>query len=249
MSKTKELVKNETAALPASIVDGNADAVDTSAVGGVPYITFLNTKSPRYAELTAALPGAKEPDPVLVRPIPEPPLLMSPLKLHLMYASQFWAELDQDTGDPVEVQSVRPEWGSQQHLKEIIETVVIAYHGERVIPARMTFKRAMCVGAAAAAKTLKLAATPEWFAYSDAHAATANIASGFARFTTTFAVTRKTARSTGRAYYQADARIAPTTQAEYAIFVNEMRKTDSLASLRACVDSYKRRVGVLTAAM
>ena len=249
MSKTKEVAKVAQNQLPAAYMDGNADGVDTSAVGGVPYIKFLNIKSPTYAELTALLPGAKEPDPVLVRPVPEPPLLLSPLKLHVMYANQVWAQLDENTGDPIEVQSVRPEWGSQKNLREIIEAVVFAYSGERVIPARITFKGGLCTGAAAAAKTLKMAAKPDWFSYSDAHKATANISAAFARFTATFTVSQRTARTTGRKYYVSDARILPTTEAEYSLFVQEMSKPESIASLRAVVANYQRRVAFLQQAM
>lgn len=232
MAKTAVATKAET--MPSTEV-----GVDTSKVGGVPYVVFTSTKSPRYPELALMIPGLKEPDVVLIQPAPMPPIRLSPFRAFLVAAREYWATIQED-GEVTRVVRTRPDpWDAS--LKQVIEAAVIVHNGEKLVPARATFKTYKCSGAALAAKALKLASSPEWAGFSDAHAATLQLPAPYMRFTATFRMVAGTAK-TGRKYYRADASIIPTTVAEAKLLKAAQDSPEWLSQAKAVSDSLARRI-------
>jgi hypothetical protein len=219
--------------------------VDTSRVGGTPFATFISAKSPRFPELAAAIPGLKEPQVVLIRPQPQRPIRLDPFKVHLITARQFWVESEEDHS-LIRVQYNRPEKYSAE-LKETIEAVVLAYAGNKVFPARVTFKTTKCVGAAVAAKTLKLAASASWADEGPEYAATLQLPMPWARFTATFTCTQQTARFSGRKYWLSNATITPTSESDAATVAAAFKDEEVQATYNAVLASFNRRVAELDA--
>lgn len=216
----------------------HSTAIDTSRIGGVPYIAFVSAKSPRFAEWAAAISDLKEPDALLLRPTPYPPVRLSPFNLHFLAGTQFWVESD-DEGNLVRVSEVEDR--ADDSLKECVEAVVLAYLNGGIVPSRVSFRTTKCPAAKTLAHTLKVAATPEWGTFSEQHASTLAIPEPALRFVGTIISAPRTSRG-GRRYYQSSARVRPTSGAELKTLAGVVSDKGFREALETVYGSYEHRL-------
>lgn len=243
MSKSKSLasetlpvpVTSQLPALPAA----PECAVSPYSSGGVPFIRFASHKSPKWAELSAALPGLHEGDPILCFPEPDDPVKLAPMKFFLWSARGYFAELSESDGEILDASWV--EDSLRPALKEAVDSVILVFVGDRIIPARCTWRTTKCPAVKLAVKARDRAASPEWGKTGPDYAASLAIDQPFARFTTTVSVVERTGGK-GRKYQLANGKISPASVGDYAVLKAMFADPDQRKLFDRIVEGYDRRL-------
>lgn len=219
---------------------GMTNYSDTS--GGSPYVGFASPKSPKWDTLKAAIPTLKDGDPYYNDP-KQGPILLAPLRYHLIQYAQYWAKLDENN-KPVRVLAEDPRnWGHE--CKEHVETVILAFIGDRVVPTVATFRSVKAGGVTEGIKALKLAATPDWAKKSPEHKSSMAVAEAFGRFVVTVETFTETAKGTGRKMVKAKSTVKPVTPAEAKLLLDSANTPEFAKEYKAATELFARRLKVL----
>jgi hypothetical protein len=230
LAKKSLVATNDSPTLPAP----SFDVTESGDYTKTPYVFFASSKSPQWAALKASIPDVNEMDAVLSLPEPEEPVVLRPFRCFLLAAKQFWGEFN-ESGELLSASMEKDE-----SFVETIETVLLVQVGQRLIPARCTFRRGMCPAIHTLTRAVKLASSPEWGEKSPEHAATLSIGSSNLRFVATIRSHKRTSKTSGRAYNFAEASIKPTSAADGQML---SRCNEEHAALVVAVgESFQRRV-------
>ncbi len=241
----KKSLMSETALVPVGGLPAVFDAPPDDMAGGgkrSAYVTFASQKSPSWGKLAAAVPGLQEPQPVLIRPDPYPPVALTPFRFHLIAAKQYWVRMN-DAGDLIEVTRDRPE--GETKLIEFIETLALVHHGGGLTAARVTFKRGMSGAAKTAVASLKLAATPEWGKLSPEHEASLSFPKPFGRFVVEVTAGKRVSLSSGYKYGFAGAAVSAAGPDEWVSIQRYFANEDTKQEFDTAYKGYERRISEL----
>lgn len=189
---------------------------------GTAYAVFAHPRSPSWGSLSAALPGLKEADVVLVRPKPAPPVKIDSPRFFLLRAKQFWAKFD-NAGALVKAWAEKPGFRSD----DVIDAIVLLFLPDgNVEPARMRFKSTKSGPAKVAAAAKDACQSPEWGETSAAHKAALSAPYPWMRVTTSITTKPRTSRGSGNAYVQAEGTAHPATPNDWMAVKTFMERPD-----------------------
>lgn len=238
-------------AAPIAVVRGGFDTT--------PYIVFATSKSAKlWPVMSAAIQGLETDETVLLRPEPKRPVRLSPLRFHLLAAFQYWAQFDQADFRPNAARLEPPEEGTMREWAEQIESVVLAYHGEKLVPASIRWGKTKCGGAHKAIAALRNCskvseggiegAFEEWGALSADHKLTQGVPVNWARFVAQCKVLGgKTSKTSGFRYAPSTSLIFPATAGELKIVSDSFADAEFVKSLDAVKARYEREVETIRA--
>ncbi len=174
---------------------------------GTSYAVFAHPRSPSWATLSAAIPGLKEADVVIVRPKPLPPVKVDSPRFFLLKAKQFWAKFD-NNGAMVKAWAEKP----AGRTDDVIDTIVMLLLPDgSAEPARMRFKTTKSGPAKVAAAAKEACQEPEWGETSASHKAALAAPYPWMRVVTSVTTKPRTSRGSGNAYVQAEGTAHPAT--------------------------------------
>lgn len=206
-----------------------------------PYVCFASPAAKQqWPRLVAAIPNVKEADQVLVTPTRSAQL--TPLKFHLLIARQYWAHVSADG----QILAARDKEHPNPY-REQIEAVVIAYDGETLVPANMTFKSTKCGACQDMCRALVEASSPDWAKKSPAHELTLQATKPFMRFFGVVDTVKRTAKQSGLSYIQATVTIHPTTAVEWKLLAKFLQMQEFMDALQVASDRFERRVAEISA--
>lgn len=204
-----------------------------------PYVQFMTRKAGSWEDTARAIPGLEPGNAVLFRPT-ERAVRLSPFRCHFVTGKQYWAQTD----DSYKLESVRFE--PTDEYTEYVDSVLLLYVGDALIPATCRFRGATCKAAQKMAGALQQAGTPEWGTLSPEHRASLGAPHPFARFFATVSTGAGTARGSGRVFVKADAAISPSGVVEATAVGNAFRDEAFKSALQEIAETYKRRVEEVT---
>lgn len=202
-----------------------------------PYVTFAHPKrSDEWSKVRAVHPAVEEGDIFLVEKVPT---YLPQIKLTMMAYRQLWVHSN-DSGSIILAVSKQEE---PHPFKERIESVVLVYLEDRVVPATMTFKTTKCGAAHSLSDALLEAATEDWAKKSQAHAETLVAQKPFMRY---FGLVRlgpqRTGKKTGLPYVPAEATISPTSVPEWKALGKAFQDPKFSEVLNSVTSRYESRV-------
>lgn len=228
---------------------GAISVVASRAIG--PYVVFAQPKATeQWTSLARAIPGLKDGDPCLVRPDPEKPVLLQPLRFTMMACTQYWLQTDPkkqgariDGVNPSLVQKPRSD-GPYSWLENVFAAAIVyvPVDGKVVaVPATVGFKTVKCPAALSLKLAIEEAEKPEWAEQSMAHKAAFQ---AFAKpWLRVVAAVNLTPRSgTGNPYVAARSVCAPAGPEEYRATRELMASEDGMKSLRGLKEHYLGRL-------
>jgi hypothetical protein len=204
--------------------------------GSTPYVVFASTRGKSWANAAVACPGLKESDPVLIRPAPDAPVLLSPFRFFYVAGFEYHASRDANG----KLTAVSPTRSKDLHTE--VEALLLVFTPDGLVPARCTFKRGCTPAAQLAAEMKRKAESPEWGKLSPDHAASLQIPIPFGRFVVTASTGLKLAKTGGKRYPVTEGRVAPTGRAEAEELVNLFADDAGKAAYEAVLNSYNRTV-------
>lgn len=205
-----------------------------------PYVTFAHPMSPLWTKIIAKYPALQEGEQYLVEG--ETYTKLNPFKYVLMMAKQYWAKGDK-TGLTAASMTEK-----QFPFKEQIETVIIVFLPDRLVPATCGFRSTKCGAVHPMVEALAEAATPAWAEKSPAHKLTLTCEKPFMRFFGTVVLgNQKTSKSSGNPYIPGNVQVSPTTAVEWKqmaeYFVGDsMQVKDFYADLNGIAETFTRRM-------
>jgi hypothetical protein len=212
-----------------------------------PYVVFAHPMSRvLWPKLSQAIAGLDEGDTVLVLPEPQRPVKLSPMRFMLLAAFQYWGRVT-DTGELTAART-EPPTEDKREWKEQIESVLLVFAENRIIPAGMLWKTTKCGGVHRAIDALKLAANlEEWGKQSADHKLTLAVPVVWGRFVAqTKLAGAKTAKGSGYTYRPATSLIFPTTAAEMKLLSDSFADDGFSAAMNAVQKRYEFRVSEVT---
>jgi len=244
MSDEQKSLLAQSTTLPAVVTGDNGTLIQVGppAFKASTYVTFASPrKTDQWLKFQTLFPGIQDGAQILVRPEPRPSIKLDPFRFHLIAARQFYAEVADD-GVMLRVTWDRPTGQAAAIMKEHIDTMLLVYTKDGLVPATCRFKTTKCGAVHKASDTLKLAMTPAWASLGEAYAKSLAAPEPWARFTATVTVQARTARMSGRKYIGANSTITPTAEAEWeaiAAFLNAPENVQALADVQ---DSFAIRL-------
>jgi hypothetical protein len=250
MSKKPSLAAQadpNTALIPDGIV-ATLDAATSTEIaladtgGSTPYVAFAYVKAKKWPEMSAAIPGLREDEPVLVRGSSYTRL--APFKFFLLSGHQHWAERARSDGTLLAASLTDP--GRTDKRKEVVEAALLVFLPDgSVTPARCSFKSTKAPAAKAAVKARDEAGLPEWANRSPAHADTLRYPRPWMRFVTTVALTPRTVRTgenAGNTYTLANGVVTPTSRAEADALAKHLQDATQHGLVRDVLVAHDERV-------
>lgn len=249
------IATQDNAAIASFIQGGGAIAQNMASGGSVvftPYVTFAHPLSPSWGKFIQAIPTLNTGDPVLIQQDPVPPMKLQPMQFFMFACQQFFCvRKDSDPYDllqcysPEQFQGMPP----SRDIREEVETAILVFLNGKLVPANCCFRTTKSGAAKTAAEAARLAVTPEWAGFSEAHKRTLEISTPWARFVTTVEITRKQARGSGRKLDIANGRSAPTTleqQVTLKSFIEDETNHKAMANVWSAynrrIDEYKSKM-------
>jgi hypothetical protein len=177
-----------------------------------PYVVFAHPKrSDEWAKLQSQFGVVTEGEMYLVEPERATHLQMA--KLGWLVGRQFWA----DANAAGEVQTVS--WKEMPRpYKEHVESVVLVYLAERIVPANMLWRSTKCPAAKMLSDALTAAIQPTWGERSPQHKETLVCNQPFMRFYGEVALgPQRTSKSSGMPYRTSTCAVKPTGVSEWRL--------------------------------
>lgn len=210
----------------------------------VPYVVFAQPKATeQWTELSRTVQGIQDGDQILVRPDPEKPVRLQPMRFTMAACKQYWVQKDPG-GARVGVSAEQKPRTERWNEEVLAACIVYVQDGGSLeaVPASCVFKTTKCPAALAVSKQVEVASKPEWADESPAHKmAFAALAKPYLRVVGTVSVGRRTAAS-GFGYVTARAVVAPAGPAEWKALKDLVESSAGMQSLRDLSAHYKQRL-------
>jgi hypothetical protein len=178
----------------------------------------------KAAAITTAIPTIKEGEVVVVR---SDDRILPVHKLHLVHAQQFWTTVSYDDGEVLEVARERP--ATSSNLEEHVESLVLCYTPEGVVPAKATWRKTRAPFAKVAAVALR-ERDGRW-----------------QEITATPVTESRTNRKTGKGYTIVTAHVAPTNHEEARVLSKWVENADAQVEFEQVAAAYEERLRFLDA--
>jgi hypothetical protein len=177
-----------------------------------PYVVFAHSKrADEFAKIVAKLGSCQEGQMYLVEP--ERVTFMPKAKLGWLCCQQYWAEVS-PSGEVM--RSAFKEMPSP--YKEHVESVVLVYLDDRIVPANMQWRSTKCPAAKVLSDTLALAGVEAWAAISPQHKETLACTAPWMRFYGDVELgPQRTSRKSGLTYRSTVCAVKPTSIPEWRL--------------------------------
>lgn len=204
-----------------------------------PYLQFAHPQSKAYANMLAALKQLPQYTPVYVNGSEytklHPLQFIAPQGLYHQYLAKY-----STVGEQVAWSYFDPKFTRDTDWQEVIDCVVLAVFGERILPARVRLKKAMTMGYKSASGAVTQASEEPGFAgFSPQHklAASSGLPS-WAWLTHTAAIREELPRGGGQKYPI----MATTSTPTEAIVLNALRTMgdETRKTLQWCIDDFNK---------
>lgn len=206
----------------------------------IPYVIFAQPKSTdSWNRILAQFPKAREGDPFLLMPQPQPIVELNPFRYYLLAAQQYWAK-ENTIGKVLwtcfDADAVTSE------LRQYIDTcIMVELPTEEFIIARCAFKQTKVPAVSQALRTLKIAKEPEWLDMSPEHAQTSQIPDPRFRFISDVRMVDKISAE-DRPYVTAEVTIEPTSLKQFRAILEFISAQETIEAMDAIKESYERRI-------
>ena len=207
-----------------------------------PYVVFAHPKrADEWAKLTAKFGNIAEGSMFLVtsQELYELPLA----KLGWIHHRQYWASAN-PAGELLSAS-----WTEMpKPFKEHVESVVLVYLEDKIVPANMSFRSTKCPAAKTMADTFAECQTPKWADKSAAHKETLVCQQAFMRFFGEVQLgPQRIAKSTGLPYRPTQCNVKPTTLTEWRLLKAMIEDENTQKALNAAAERFEWRMKELTA--
>lgn len=210
------------------------------------YVSFVSLKSPAFQKVAPYFPHLKEGEPVLFTP-DDAPIRLDPFRFILAHAKAHYSEIDGE-GKIVRTSFSRDEAAKDKTLQEHVEAMILVIIGEKLVPARCTFKGTKVKAGWIAISALEIAKEGDkWSKISPDHKASLVVPDPRVRYSTTVTMSfGNVSRSSGHKYTVASGFAKPTTAPDWQLLATFLPREDFRAAADAVFAAWKDRLAEIT---
>lgn len=185
------------------------------------YLGFASTKSKQWLAMSQA--GCQEGTPFAFANGQYHPFPQGMIG-HLIDVRKFFTTMEGQEGKIT--RCTLEDLGIAKHDPHYLAFWLIRLPGGQLLPIRGDFRGTKSGGFEQAMQSLKLAATPEWLSFSDAHKISAVFPHPWGRVIHTITTSREVSKSTMNVYYKTNAMSKPSNMDDIAQLANALRDTE-----------------------
>lgn len=206
-----------------------------------PYVVFAhNQRKDEWAKILRNYPQAQDGDMFFIDN--DAVVKLDVAKLGLICAKQYWVKKDA-AGN-----MVHASFTELPKYNEHVQTVVLVYFDDKVVPANLEFRTTKCGGAKTLSDALIEAASLDWAEKSPAHKETLVCAQPFMRFYGELSLLpQRTSKTSGMLYKPTTCKISPTTVAEWRLLNDLVNSDEAKKQLKMAAETYERRLNEVKA--
>jgi hypothetical protein len=207
-----------------------------------PYITFAHPKrSDEWTKIVSKFGNINEGDMYLMEK--DNVTALPKAKVGLLCCKQFWAQVNA-AGEIQKVSMKEVPYPYKEH----IESVLLVYFDDRIVPANVQFRTTKCPAAKSLADALIKASTPEWEKESPAHKETLAISQPFMRFYgEMYLGPQRTSKTNGMPYRPTKCDVKPTSPSEWRLLDAFTKNPDTKKALEDAANRFESRMAEMAA--
>lgn len=221
---------------------GDIPAFVRPAFLSAPALLFFHPLGRIYDPLAirSTIPNIQEGIPFLLMPKPLPPRELNPAKFMLLQAKQYFCETD-SIGNPIQTSyEKRDEWDNGG--KEYIDTLMLVFTFDGIVPACSQFRTTKCQAIHAAKDELEACMKPEWAGLSAAHQFACQAPYPYMRFTSTIQMGQTTSKKNGKVMHLASGVVNPGTTPEWLMLKAAFDNNEQVQKwMKDATDAYAAR--------
>lgn len=217
-----------------------------AAAPKLPYVAFAHHLMKSFDDVKAAIPGVQADDIILANVDGKAYQKLEQLKIFLVDSAGFFVKRAPDSSGKILTavkEDPSPGKKDEEGRTEEVESAVLVFYGDRLIPATISWRRAMCRAPKQIADAIAKTYDAAYFgSLSDAHKSALAIPVPFARVNGVVSVSKQQPKRGGTGYRIANAIVTPTTGKDVNTFAAFTHDVDGQVVLDQVLELFNKRV-------